>query len=295
MALQLEAADVGLTIDVERGARIASLSIGDRRLIVGPPDGPDGTDAGIDWGCYLMAPWAGRIADGRLDWDDIHVTLPTAAERHALHGVTYARPWTVESADRREATLRCDLGAAGWPFGGSVVQSFELRGDGLIVSAELEAEQATPVVLGWHPWFRSNGEEAHVTLLARSTLETVDKIPTGRLLPLDERTDLGPSVPILGRPLDDAYPDVDEPAFVEWDDLTLRIELEPGPTTFVVYTRGQSFCVEPQTGWPNAIPLARDGVEGTGLVRLGPGERFTATMRWRWAETWAEPREGERR
>jgi aldose 1-epimerase len=285
MALHLEAADVSLAIDVERGARIASLSVAGRELIVGPPDGPDGTDAGLRWGCYLMAPWAGRIEDGRLDWDDVHATLPTPDERHALHGVAYRRPWTVEAADRREATLRCDLGAAGWPFGGSIVQTYELRADGLIVTAELEAERATPVVLGWHPWFRSNGEEAHVTLVAESTLETVDMIPTGRRLPVDERTDLGPSVPILGRPLDDAYPDVEEPAFVEWGGLTLRIELEPRPTTFVVHTSGETFCVEPQTGWPNAIPLAREGVEGTGLVEVPAGERFAATMRWRWAET----------
>ncbi|HEU4672888.1 MAG TPA: hypothetical protein VFS32_08320 [Candidatus Limnocylindrales bacterium] len=283
MSLQLEAGDTQLAIDAERGGRIASLVVGGRELILGPPDD---RDAGIDWGCYLMVPWAGRIEDGRLDWGGVRATLPTPTERHALHGVGYGSAWTVEEADRREARLRLALGPAGWPFGGTVVQTYELRADGLVVTAELEAERPTPVVLGWHPWFRSNGEAAHVTLVAGSTLEAVDRIPTGRLLPLDERTDLGPSVPIVGRPLDDAYPEVDEPAFVEWERLTLRIDLEPRPATFVVYTRGETFCVEPQTGWPNAIALAAAGIESTGLVELGAGERFGATMQWRWAETW---------
>ncbi|HEY3522132.1 MAG TPA: hypothetical protein VGK63_00390 [Candidatus Limnocylindrales bacterium] len=283
MSLLLEAGDSHVAIDAERGGRIASLLVGGRELIVGPPDD---ADAGIDWGCYLMVPWAGRLADGRLEWDDVRTTLPTTTEGHALHGLGYARPWTVESSERREAVLRLALGPAGWPFGGTVVQTFALRPDGLVVSAEVEAERPMPVVLGWHPWFRSNGDSAHVTVAARTSLETVDRIPTGRLLPLDERTDLGPSVAIVGRPLDDAYPNVDEPAFVEWDGLTLRMDLEPRPVTFVVFTRGTSFCVEPQTGWPNAIALAAAGRTDTGLVELTAGERFIATMQWRWAETW---------
>ncbi len=283
MSLLLEAGDTQLAIDDRRGARIASLVVGGRQLVLGPPDD---RDAGIDWGCYLMVPWAGRIENGRLAWGGVEANLPTPTERHALHGLGYARPWTVEEADRREARLRLALGPAGWPFGGSVVQTFELRGDALTVTAELEAERPTPVVLGWHPWFRTNGEATHVTLAARATLEAVDRIPTGRLIALDERTDLGPGVLIVGRALDDAYPDVDEPAFVEWERLTLRIDLEPRPATFVVYTRGETFCVEPQTGWPNAIALAAAGHGSTGLVELGAGERFSATMHWRWAETW---------
>jgi aldose 1-epimerase len=196
----------------------------------------------------------------------------------------YDRPWAVVSQDRDEAVLRADLGPA-WPFGGTVEQRFELREDGLSVTAELTAERATPAVLGWHPWFRSDGGEPRVTLVAATTLEAIDKIPTGRLVPVDPRTDLDRGAPILGRALDDAYPNVDEPAFVEWDDLTLRIELEPRPATFVVYTAGDAFCVEPQTAWPNAIPLAARGVDATGVVEVAPGERFAAEMTWRWAET----------
>jgi galactose mutarotase-like enzyme len=276
----LRAGSATVAIDETRGARIASLDLDGTELIVGPPDD---ADVSYEWGCFLMAPWAGRIEDAILDWRGEHHLLPRTSGRHAIHGLVYPRRWSILDVGERGARFECRLEPAGWPFGGVVQQQFDLRANGLRITAELVAERPTPTVLGWHPWFRMNGANPRATILARETLETKDLIPTGRLVPVDERTDLRSSALLAGRPIDDAYPAVTAPAYVEWPSLTLRIDLEPNPATYVVFVRGEAFCVEPQTGWPNAVALAGRGLDRTGLVELEAGERFATTMEWRWA------------
>ena len=64
-----------------------------------------------------------------------------------------------------------------------------------------------------------------------------------------------------------------------------EIDFDDVLTSVVVHTRAASFCVEPQTAWPNPVALEAAGVSGTGLVTLEPGERFAASMTWRWRST----------
>lgn len=282
MTIVLTAGHVALAIDAARGARIASLEVDGMDLIVGPPDG---RDTGLRWGCFPMVPWAGRIAGGRLDWHGERHQLARTLGGHAIHGVTVDRAWEVAEATPTDAVLRCPLGPAGWPFGGSARQRFALTPGALTVTLDVEAERAMPVVLGWHPWFRMNGADPTVALAADETLELDGLVPTGRRVPVDDRTDLRAGRRIEGRALDDVYPDVRAPVVIEWPGLRLELALDRRPGTFVVYTPGEAFCVEPQTGWPNAIALAGRGVRGTGLVELAAGERFATTMTWRWSST----------
>src|SRR4029078_1774120 len=81
-------------IAVERGGRLASLVVGGRDLIVGPPDDGDRT---ILWGSFLMAPWCGRIEGGVLEWDGGTHQLPRNLEGNAIHGVLWDQAWTVEA------------------------------------------------------------------------------------------------------------------------------------------------------------------------------------------------------
>ena len=54
--------------------------------------------------------------------------------------------------------------------------------------------------------------------------------------------------------------------------------------TLVVHTPQAGVCVEPQTGWPDAIRLEDEGVVLTGLRRLLPGETLSAKTIWRWTQ-----------
>jgi aldose 1-epimerase len=276
----LEAGDVRLTIDVERGARISSMTIGDRSIILRPPDD---SNIGIRWGSYLMAPWAGRIPGGLLDWDGTSYQLPQRDGQNAIHGLVYERRWRAEATTASSIELSTSLADAGWPFGGEVRQRLELSASALVASAELRTDRPGPVAMGWHPWFLRGDDDPRVTVNAGETLESADLIPTGRRLPVDDLTDLRSGPHLEDRQLDTFYPDASPPATIRWRDLELIIEFGPPLGTVVVFTgEPTTFCVEPQSAWPNAPALVAAGVPGTGLATIGPGDVFEASMTWRW-------------
>src|SRR4029077_5743701 len=102
------------------------------------PDDP--ADRSIRWGSFPMAPWAGRLRDGILDWEGERHQLRRTLGRHGIHGVVFDRPWVVEGANATDVELSCALGPAGWPLGGIVRQRIRLRPDGVRLEAEIVAE-----------------------------------------------------------------------------------------------------------------------------------------------------------
>ena len=285
--LRLTSGTASATIDVERGGRLASWSLDGRELLVGPP-APD--DRSIRWGCFLMAPWAGRLADGRLRGaDGRSIQLPRTHGRHAIHGLFWDRAWTVADAGSDAAVLVCAIPADLWPPGGNVRHEVRLTGHRLELRATLTAAGTTgsggtvgrmPAALGWHPWFRRDAGRGDVSLHvdAARVLETRRMIPTGRALVVAGRTDLRAGPQLRGRRLDHAFVGARSPAVLRWSDLELEVAWQPNPLTLVVHTPATSLCVEPQTAWPNAPALASDARERSGLRLLGPGESLTATM-----------------
>lgn len=280
--VELRTGESGVAIDIARGGRLASLSAGGRELLVGPPDPTDST---IRWGCFLMAPWVGRLGNGRLPLDGRTVQLPRTHGRHAIHGLLWNRPWrrTAGDADpeRPAVTLACDLPPGAWPSAGRVEHRLALAPDSLTLTAELTAAGRMPAAIGWHPWFRRRGH-VRVRLDGSATLETRGMIPTGRVIPVVGMTDLR-SGPELGRRrLDHAYVDACSPVEISWSDLALTIEFDPSPATVVVHTPPTSFCVEPQTAWPDAPSRPSPEAERAGLRWLEPGETLRASMRLAW-------------
>ncbi len=56
----LENANARVSVDLDAGGRIASWVVGDLELLVGREADP------MRWGLFPMAPWAGRVRDGRF-------------------------------------------------------------------------------------------------------------------------------------------------------------------------------------------------------------------------------------
>jgi galactose mutarotase-like enzyme len=239
-----------------------------------------------------MAPWAGRLADGRFSEPDGRVVqVPRTHGRHAIHGLLWDRPWTVEVATDVAAVLTCAIAPEEWPPGGIVRHEMRLAPDRLEMRARITAASgdaavaraagtAMPAAIGWHPWFRRDAGSGALSLRvdASKVLETSRMIPTGATLPVAGPTDLR-GAPMLGRRrLDHAYVAARSPAVLRWSNLELAIAWEPSPSTLVVYTPASSLCVEPQTAWPNAPALAGDARHRSGLRVLRPGETLTAAM-----------------
>lgn len=291
--VHLEAPGVTASIDELRGGRLASLRVRGRELLVGP-SGPH--DDSMRWGCFLMAPWPGRLAEGRLRWRDRSWQLERTHGRHAIHGVALRAPWTVKRADASAVTLSTSLAGGGWPFRGTVEQCVRLEAGRLLLEAEIRADEAMPVALGWHPWFLRRGEDLAVRVDADHRLETRGMIPTGATTPVAGRFDLRAG-PVLGRRrLDDVYVGARQPIEVRWPDLALQLETDPWLSTVVVYSPAGSVCVEPQTAWPNALGLDAPAARSAGAVELARGESLRASLAFTWdARVDARPEAGPSR
>lgn len=277
--LELRAGDIRAAISPEAGGRLASLVVGGRELLVGP-GGPDARP--IAWGCYLMAPWAGRLEHGRFPWHGRTVQLPRTHGRNAIHGLVWNRPWTVEHVSGSQATLACGMPPE-WPMGGVVRQSFELTAAGLRMTAAITAAEAMPVSVGWHPWFARRDGSVAVRVDADAVLATERMIPTGLEVPVSGPLDLRAGPRLGARRLDHAYVDAASPAVIEWPDLRLELRFEPTPGVVVVHTPPAGVCVEPQTAPPNALVLGPRTARTTGVRHLDRGEAFEATFEIAWA------------
>jgi galactose mutarotase-like enzyme len=245
----------------ESGGRIASIEVDgiDLLLTAADADGPG------DFGVFPMAPWAGRVRDGKFSFNGEEHQLTVNMPPHAIHGTVRDGSWVIDDSDEHEARISCPLGR-GWPWRGWCEQTFTLYPDRLEVRMSVLASgDPFPASAGWHPWFRKtiDGHEAEIDLPAQSMYKRDDDgIPTGDLVT--------PS----SRPWDDCFTDLSGPPGLRWGD-GLAVSIETDCPCLVVYDeRANAVCVEPQTGPPDALNIAPVVVE--------PEKPLTAGMTIKW-------------
>jgi aldose 1-epimerase len=259
--ITLRAGEVALTIDALNGGRFSSLVIDGHEVLVTAGVGP------IEWGCYPMAPFAGRIRDGHFTFRGREHRLEANLPPNAIHGSVFDRTWEVTAQTTDRAELAVELGP-GWPFRGRVIQTVELRSEGLEAGLTLTAEEPMPAWLGWHPWFRREIGAATAELAfsaERMYARSPDGLPTGELVE-----------PTAG-PWDDAFVGVAQAPRLTWPGV-LTLELDSSAAVWVVYDeRPDKLCIEPQTAPPDAVNLTT--LEGPVVE---PGRPAELTMSWRW-------------
>ena len=261
--LTLVGPNATVQVDPEAGGRIAQITIDGLDVLRGRRDGA------TQWGCFPMAPFAGRLRHGRFDWHGRTYEVPVNKPPHAIHGTTFDRPWRVEAADDTTASLRIELDEP-WPLGGHVVQRFTLDRDALHLVMEVHCgDEPMPVSCGWHPWFRRDvgrGGPAELEFEAEAMyLRDDEGLPTGALVP--------PPPP----PWDDCFPytEIALPPLLRWPGA-LELSIESRGSDFVVFTEPEdAICVEPQTGPPDALNL------DPATAAPGDPEVLTATFAWR--------------
>lgn len=260
--------DVEIRIDLARGARATSWTVGDLSLLAAYGPEP------VQYGMYPMAPWAGRLRDNAVVVDGQAHVQPTTHDEWALHGtVLAARVEAVEhdSGPGHARLLARATEHPGWPWPTHVDIEWDLRPRALTTTITVHAlDTAFPSVVGWHPWFArtlSRGSAVEWTLDATGMAERGDDyLPTGRLLPYD---------PALG-PFDDAFEVPGGRALVRWPGA-LDIEISGDGPWFVVFDQlSVAACIEPQSGPPNGL---NDGV-GRPVPMAAPGRPHRMTTTW---------------
>lgn len=256
-SIRLAAGDVELTVHPENGCRIGSLRI----------DGTELLRQGEHYGTFPMAPWCGRLRDGRFrNGADTH-QLPLNAAPHAIHGTVRDTAWRTARATADEAAFTCDL-AEPWPYPGKVTQTFALTPDSLTVALGVEtAENSFPAQAGWHPWFLRNlgdGEDARLDFAPEWQEERgEDHLPTGK------------RIEVLPGPWDDCFgmPDGVR-ATLTWPERLELTVTSPARWVVVYDEQREAVCVEPQTGPPDGLNTDPE------LVTLI--EPLETSMTWTW-------------
>jgi aldose 1-epimerase len=276
---------------VEVGGGVRSYTVADRPVLESFDvdrmcDGAHGA---------VLIPWPNRVEGGRYRFDgvDHQLDLSEPEKTNAIHGLLRWRPWRCEERDRSRVHMATRLHPVpGYPFALDVEVAYELRADGLVVrsTATNIGDVACPYGCGHHPYL-SPGEgmiddgSIRLTAATRIIANGEPHVPAGRAPVDDTPFDLRSGRAVGGMRLDDAFTDLerdergrahvlfrgtDGVAVDLWADGSYRfIQLYTGDT-LAPDRRRRGLAAEPMTCAPDAFN------SGDGLVRLEPGESFTA-------------------
>lgn len=247
---------------------------------------------------FPLIPWSNRVAEARLTFAGRTWQLPrTSPDGTAMHGSVLPFGFEVLERTRDSVRLRLDsrdVVGMGFPWAFSTELAVTLTADGLSVTTTVTNVdvEAFPAGFGHHPYFVRSltpdcGEpQLEIPVTAGYALESA--MAVGEAGPVPARADYSTLRPLGGRFVDDCltgrmpgpvrivYPG----ARVDGSDVEVRITADDVYSHWVVYVPVQRayFAVEPVTNANGGFALAEQGVPGTGVFVLEPGESKTGTF-----------------
>lgn len=263
----LRSGDATVTVHPAAGGRIGQIDVAGQPILVDVPDITGGEAHPMLWGAFPMAPWVGRIRQGRFRFDGIdrqlpinHHDAPGPERAHAIHGLVFDRNVASVTADEGEfgqiapATSWRGTIDLDWEFGGTVTQVVAAFDDRVVSTLHVESTNGSfPVEIGWHPWFRKPDrlDFSPTAMYERDEFG----LPTGELVE-----------PSSG-PWDDCFVNT-EPVVLHYDrPIAPTVTVRSGCDHWVIYDQpDDATCVEPQSGPPDAFNLGPH-VAGPDLVR----------------------------
>ena len=255
--MKLVSASAEVTVDLKAGGRLSSFRLHGEEILVSSPSDPFG------WGCYPMVPWAGRIRDGKFDWEGREIALPVNMEPHAIHGTLYNSPWTQVEDMAAQSHF-----AAPWAFSGYAKSRFELGDNHFIWVLEVHTESENmPCVVGWHPWFLRDQNIRSDDAFSFSPETMYERDESG--IPTGQKSKPSP------RPWDDCFENDRGPINLRCAG-DQRLEISSDCSHWVIYDEPEhAFCIEPQSAPPNGFNLGAFTV-------VTPERPLIRKMIWRW-------------
>jgi aldose 1-epimerase len=269
--MQISKGAQSLTWDSDLGARLVSWKVHGIELLAHHGDDP------VEFGMYPMAPWAGRVRDNAISPEAARrmgVDAPEGVDLDvnygdwAIHGTCFTSP--VDSMAQDADTVISRQLIPRWPWPTELVNTWRIRDDGFDATMTVKAEQASPVIVGWHPWFRRTINESSAKWsMDEATVATRDgAFPTEQWMDLTE-TD---------GPYDDAFHCPSKRVDITWSGV-VSLTVQSSHPWFVIFDEtDDAICVEPQTQIPNAwiSPLAGEA----DVAR--PDAPVSLVTQWRW-------------
>lgn len=232
-----------LIIDSAAGGRATHWLYEDLQLLGEKGDNP------IIGGWYLMAPWAGRIRNNEITYQNKSYPQAINFQNWAIHGTAAFSEGKVQNQSETSVEIVHETNDQ-WPVKMTITQRWTINKDQVKSYAKISCEKGEfPAEIGWHPWFR---RQLNKGKSAKFGIEAISQyVKDESSITLNETKNIG--VP----PFDDAFDVPTGKGFIEWPEV-LRIDFSSELNTFVIYDVPEDvFCIEPQTGPPNAINQAQ--------------------------------------
>ncbi|MEW5508648.1 aldose 1-epimerase [Pseudomonas antarctica] len=232
-------------------------------------------------GCYPLAPWSNRIAQGGFDnpngW--LALTANSLTDPLPIHGSAWQQAWHVvsQAADEVVLALRCDT-----PFAYHAEQRFALRDGELSIALRVThlAEQAAWHGLGLHPYLpRTSGTRLQAKA-GQVWMSDASKLPTG-LAPVPQAWDFSTLNTLPEGLVDNGFCQWDGHCRIEQPHLGYTLECRAtGADYFLLYCPPglAFFCIEPVSHPVNAHHLP--GRPGLRLLEQGQSTQLDLTLKY---------------
>ena len=241
---------------------------------------PQGATSPLDAACFPLAPYCNRIRDGRFRFGDREVALPLnfPPERHSIHGLSWQRPWRVESAAANKCVIVDDYDGSGpWPWAYRAEQRVRLGQKGCAITLLLTNRGDTPMPagIGLHPYFRGSSDTRLRFAAGRVLLSDPELLPTGVAAPPQHFGDFGRGAALPAETIDHCFAGWSGEAMIE-DDLGTVAITAPGAPNLHLYAPadGSALCCEPVSHTPDALNRASEE-----MMVLPPGCTASLTLR----------------
>ena len=232
-------------------------------------------------GCYPLAPWSNRIANGGFDNPDgwLALTPNSPTDPLPIHGSAWQQPWQVVSQSANEVVLEvvCDT-----PFAYRAEQRFYLDNGELSITLRVThlAENPAWHGLGLHPYFpRAAGTRLQATA-SEVWLSDASQLPTGRV-PVPDEWNFEQLKPLPEGLVDNGFCQWDGHCLIEQPELGYTLECRAkGADYFLLFCPPGLgfFCVEPVSHPVNAHHLpARPGLR---LLEQGQSTLLEFTLKY---------------
>jgi aldose 1-epimerase len=260
----------------EVGGSMASLTFdGTEALRTMAP----GSASPLDAACFPLVPYCNRIRDGRFRFGEHEVALPAnfPPERHSIHGLSWQRPWQVES----EAPNKCVIadeyeGDGPWPWAYRAEQRVRLGDKGCAVTLVLTNRGATPMPagIGLHPYFRRGAEPRLRFAADHVLLSGPELLPTGVSALSSHFADFAAGAALPGETVDHCFAGWSGGATIEDKHGTIAIASSGAPHLHLYAPAdGSALCLEPVSHTPDALNRAP-----AEMIVLPPGCSASLTL-----------------
>jgi aldose 1-epimerase len=233
-------------------------------------------------GCFPLAPWSNRIANGGFDCPDGWLTLApnSLTEPLPIHGSAWQQAWQVVSHSSHEAQLELHSNV---PFAYHARQHFSLHAGCLRIVLQVThlAQQPAWHGLGLHPYFPRTANTQLKAAAGQVWLCGNDKLPTG-LSPIAEPWDFSQMRDLPAPLVDNGFCEWDGHCLIHQPDLGYELDCTAvGSEYYLLYCPVDQafFCIEPVSHPVNAHHLPDK--PGLRLLEHGQSLELSFSLQYR--------------